>query len=417
MTGKKLARFAGAGLLALLIAVSAPGVFPAPAQASSLSQLQSQQQQLKDQQKQIAGDLAKLKNDKAQQVAYKNQLDAQIKNTQAQIDNLGSQVTALDSDIRDKEAQIASKQVSINTNYQKLKERLRALYLTGEASNLEVILNAKNIMDLADKTEILQVITEHDTDLINTLKSEMESVRTQKQQIEQNRAAVASAKSEYDQKQKDLQSLENQASQVIVKISSDQAQKQAESVQNAAQQKKLDQAVDDWFADYYRKQQEQQQQNRGGGGGGGSNVGGNSGGGGGYVSQGQFTWPVPSCTHLSRGFGDMSTGSFHKGVDIAGAGIYGAQIVAADSGRVIMAGWGNYGTGYGGYGNVVAIDHGGGYSTLYGHMSSVAVSTGQQVTKGQTIGAVGSTGDSTGPHCHFEIRVNGVAQNPMNWFG
>ena len=403
MTGKKLMRFLGAGALALLIVLSSPAVFPAPAQATSLSQLQKQQQQLKDQQKQIASDIEKLKNDKAQQVAYKNQLQAQINNTQGQIDNLSAQVNALNSDIRDKEAQIASKQVSINTNYQKLKERLRALYLTGEASNLEIILNAKNIMDLADKTEILQVITEHDTNLINTLKSEMESVQTQKQQIEQNRTAVASAKAEYDQKQNDLQSLENQASQVIAQISSDQAQKETESAQNAAQQKKLDKAIDDWFAAYYA---EQQKHNNGGGG-----------GSGGYVSKGNFTWPVPSCTRLSRGYGDTSTGSFHTGVDIAGSGIYGAPIVAADSGRVIMAGWGNYGTGYGGYGNVVAIDHGGGYSTLYGHMSSVAVSTGQQVTKGQVIGYVGSTGDSTGPHCHFEIRVNGVAQNPMNWFG
>ncbi len=401
MTGKKLTRLLTAGALALLVMFSAPAVFSAPAQATSLSQLQKQQKQLKDQQKQIAADITKLKNDKAQQVAYKSQLDAQIKNTQAQIDNLSAQIGALDGDIRDKEAKIASQQVSINTNYQKLKERLRALYLTGEASNLEIILNAKNIMDLADKTEILQVITEHDTNLIDTLKSEMESVQAQKQQIEQNRTAVASAKTEYDQKQDDLQSLENQASQVIAQISSDQSQKETEKAQNAAQQKKLDKAIDDWFAAYYASQHNQA-------GGGGS---------GGYVSKGSFTWPVPGYTRLSRGFGDMSMGSFHKGIDIAGGGIYGAKIVAADSGRVIMAGWGNYGTGYGGYGNVVAIDHGGGYSTLYGHMSSVSVSTGQQVQKGQTIGHVGSTGDSTGPHCHFEIRVNGVAKNPMSWFG
>ena len=255
-------------------------------------------------------------------------------------------------------------------------------------------------MDLADKAEILQVITEHDTNLINTLKTEMASVQAQKQQIEQNRTAAAAAKTEYDQKQSDLQSLENQTSAVIAQISSTEAAKQTEGAANIAQQKKIDQAIDDWFAAYYASQHS--------GGGGGS---------GGYVSKGNFTWPVPSCTHLSRGFGDTSMGSFHKGVDIASGGIYGAAIVAADSGRVIMAGWGNYGTGYGGYGNVVAIDHGGGYSSLYGHMSRVAVSTGQQVSKGQVIGYVGSTGDSTGPHCHFEIRVNGVAKNPMNWFG
>lgn len=400
MTGKKLTRLLCAGVLALALVFSAPAAFSAPAHAASLSQLQKQQQQLKNQQKQIAADIARLKNDKAQQVAYKNQLQAQINNTQSQIDNLSAQLQALDDDIRQREAEIAAKQVDINANYQKLKERLRALYLTGEASNIEIILNAKSVMDLADKAEILQVITEHDTNLINTLKTEMAGVQAQKQQIEQNRTAAAAAKTEYDQKQNDLESLENQTSAVIAQISSTEAAKQTESAENAAAQKKIDKAIDDWFAAYYASQHNN-----------------NGGGSGGYVSKGNFTWPVPSCTRLSRGFGDTSTGSFHKGVDIASAGIYGAAIVAADSGRVIMAGWGNYGSGYGGYGNVVAIDHGGGYSTLYGHMSRVAVSTGQQVTKGQVIGYVGSTGDSTGPHCHFEIRVNGVAKNPMNWFG
>ena len=126
-----------------------------------------------------------------------------------------------------------------------------------------------------------------------------------------------------------------------------------------------------------------------------------------YVG-GQFAWPVPGYTHISCGYS-----SDHKAIDINrtnGKSIDGAPIVAANSGKVVKAGWDNS------YGNYVMIDHGGGYSTLYAHASSLAVSTGQQVDRGQTIAYVGSTGDSTGPHLHLEVRVNGVRQNPMDWF-
>ena len=129
---------------------------------------------------------------------------------------------------------------------------------------------------------------------------------------------------------------------------------------------------------------------------------------------GSFTWPVPSCTYITSRFGlrihpIYKTEKYHSGLDV-GAG-YGATIVAADSGTVIRAG--NAGDGYG---NCVIIDHGNGYQTLYGHMSSVAVSEGQSVTKGDTIGYVGSTGLSTGPHCHFEVWSGGSRTDPEQFF-
>ena len=129
---------------------------------------------------------------------------------------------------------------------------------------------------------------------------------------------------------------------------------------------------------------------------------------------GSFTWPVPSCTYITSRFGlrihpVYGTEKYHSGLDV-GAG-YGAAIVAADSGTVIRAG--NSGDGYG---NCVIIDHGNGYQTLYGHMSSVTVSEGQTVTKGDTIGYVGSTGLSTGPHCHFEVWSGGSRTDPEQFF-
>lgn len=124
---------------------------------------------------------------------------------------------------------------------------------------------------------------------------------------------------------------------------------------------------------------------------------------------GSFIWPLPYTHNITSTFGTR-WGRLHGGLDIADGGVYGQSIVAADSGTVILAG--NQGDGYGNY---VIIDHGNGYKTLYGHMSSVAAYTGQQVAQGEVIGYVGSTGNSTGPHLHFEIRVNDVQTDPLGY--
>jgi murein DD-endopeptidase MepM/ murein hydrolase activator NlpD len=115
-------------------------------------------------------------------------------------------------------------------------------------------------------------------------------------------------------------------------------------------------------------------------------------------------WPIRG--PITSGFG-MRWGRMHSGIDIGGP--IGMPIHAAKSGTVITSSW------MGGYGNAVVISHGGGFSTLYGHQSRIAVHDGQSVSQGETIGYVGSTGNSTGPHLHFETRVNGTPQNPRNF--
>ena len=190
----------------------------------------------------------------------------------------------------------------------------------------------------------------------------------------------------------------------MTRITASVASVQEEQEKIAARKAAADKAVDDWLADYYAQQQAQQN---------GGSSGGGSTGSGGYVSTGNFTWPCPGFTRITTQFNEWTYGGYHHGTDIASTGgrsIYGAPIVAADSGRVIRAGWDNS------YGNCVYIDHGGGYVTRYAHASSLAVSYGQTVTKGQTIAYVGNTGDSFGAHLHFEVILNGVRQNPMNYF-
>ena len=126
-------------------------------------------------------------------------------------------------------------------------------------------------------------------------------------------------------------------------------------------------------------------------------------------SSGQFIWPLPYTHTLTSNF-EWRWGRMHWGIDISDGGVYGQPIIAADGGTVTFAG--NTG---GGYGNFVIIDHGNGYQTIYGHASKLAVTTGQSVAQGDTIAYVGSTGNSTGPHLHFEIVENGEKVDPLNF--
>ena len=121
---------------------------------------------------------------------------------------------------------------------------------------------------------------------------------------------------------------------------------------------------------------------------------------------GTMIWPVPICHNMSRGFS-----SGHRALDIANGPVTvrGKPAIAADGGKVIYAGW------YGGYGNMVKIQHSNGLITLYAHLQSIRVVMGQDVTQGQTVGLIGSTGNSTGPHLHFEVWRNGVRVNPLNY--
>ncbi len=125
---------------------------------------------------------------------------------------------------------------------------------------------------------------------------------------------------------------------------------------------------------------------------------------------GRFTWPLPGVNSISSYYG-MRWGRLHSGIDISCSGVYGRTIVAADAGTVTSVK-----NSPSGYGLHLIINHGNGYTTLYAHCSSILVSAGQTVSKGQAIAKVGNSGRSTGPHLHFEIRVNGSAKNPMNWF-
>lgn len=400
----KLWKRLGKPTLALALAVFVlQGAGGGEAIAASLTELQQEQAKLEQEQEENDAKLASLKADQSKQQEYKDALDAQMQNLQSQIDGLNTQINGLDASIEEKNTAIAEKQKNIDEDVETLKERLCAIYMMGDASTLEILLQSESVIDMAQKVELLNIITEHDTKLIAQLTADMESIADEKAEIESEKEQVAAARTELESKGSELAEVQAEAERVLEELNQSVASVQAESDRIAEEKAQASAEIDQWWKDYYA--QLAAQNNSSSGSSGGSSSG--SIGSGGYVSTGNFTWPVPGFTNISCGYS-----SGHKAIDISGGGrtIYGTPIVAADSGKVVTA------TYHYSYGNYVMIDHGGGYSTLYAHASSLAVSAGQTVTKGQTIAYVGSTGNSTGPHLHFEVRVNGNRQNPFNWF-
>ena len=240
----------------------------------------------------------------------------------------------------------------------------------------------------------------------------MEDISSEKEEIEGYKAQVLQNKKELDDKSLELSDLYEEGQAVMEELNADKTDVEERASALEGDLSEAEAAIDAWFEDYYAQQPAENggtSDDNGSGDSGSGNSGGSSGGGdpaGSECLPGRYQALLGS---LPIG-GD---GRNHQAIDIAGSGIYGQPIVAAASGTVSYAESGGWG---GGYGTWLIIDHGNGYSTVYAHCSALAVGWGESVSQGQIIGYVGSTGDSTGPHLHFEVREYGTKVNPLNFF-
>ena len=234
--------------------------------------------------------------------------------------------------------------------------------------------------------------------LIDELKSDLKVIEEKEREITKTKTEQEHERQSLEKNRADLQVLFDESEKLLGELQSEEKKAKDKIDQNDAQIKALDAQIKKYYEEQKRleeqRRKEAEAKNQP------------------YVPvnpvhNGKFIWPLPGYSKITSDFYDTADRShMHGAIDIAGAGVYGARIVASAPGTIIHAGW------YGGYGNCVIIDHGNGVSTRYGHMSTVAVSKGQKVSQGQTIGNVGSTGNSTGPHLHFEYRVNEKIHNP-----
>lgn len=350
---------------------------------------------------------------------YKEQIqlfDDQIAALEVEIENKNAEIDQLEDDIVQLEDDIAAKQVEIDDTFELFKTRMVALYQAGETSSLAMLLSSSSFGDFVTNIRLMQAVSQSDEQLVDKLK-------TQKAEQEETKAEVEVTKGEVEealaQVKEDEEAIILQREQKKVAQSGlETAYKESKTAQEdmealkaqyeddlasaLAEEQKVEDEIQAFYAEQARKQQEAQQAAQANGSSTSTNIP--------QVSAGDlsFRWPLPGYSYISSPYGSR-WGGFHTGIDISGGGVYGASIVSAEAGTVILA------ASHYSYGNYVIVDHGGGYSTLYAHMSSIACSVGDYVTKGQTIGYVGSTGNSTGPHLHFEVRINGASQNPQSY--
>ena len=260
-----------------------------------------------------------------------------------------------------------------------LGRRVRDIYINGQISYVDVLFGAKDFSDFLTRMDLLKRVIKQDYDLVHGILADRDAMRALKEELEKDRA--------------DQEQLENKAREARVALEDKVAQQQA-----LIEQMKYDKATIDRQQDESRAASERitRMLQRSGL----RNLP--------VQGSGAMIWPLAGS--ITSDFGWRThpiTGAqrFHSGIDIGGD--YGDPIYAAQAGTVEYAGW------ISGYGNAVIINHGGGISTLYGHCQSLEVSTGQSVAQGELIAECGSTGNSTGPHCHFEVRVNGEPVNPL----
>lgn len=379
-----------------------------PVEAASLSSLKDQQAQIQKELDQVNDKLDELESDIAQAEQYQNTLTQQISLNQQKMGVMDQQLTQLSSDLEESEAQlaqtvenIAAKETEIEDTTDQYKLRMRAMYMAGETSSLELLLEAESFGDLLTNIEMMKAISQHDTELLETLraqKTDLENQKTQAQRVQEDiktqQADISAQKQEMQALNQELEAAYAESESAMQDVELEKQQFEQNAAAKIAEQKEIEAEIQ---AEIKRLQEENEKKQQAANGGQPTTF-----------TDGRFIRPTNSGYYISSGYGSR-WGSFHSGIDITAGGCYGAPIYAAASGTVITA------SSHWSYGNYVVIDHGGGYSTLYAHASSLAVSKGQYVNQGDVIAYIGSTGQSTGPHLHFEVRVNGNTQNPSNW--
>ena len=376
---------------------------------------QSEIDALKKQRDKIAGEKAaqqaivdELEAQHASVLERKLALDERNSYTMEQIELNEQEIALYDRMIEEKAQEVEAALALEQQQLERYRSRVRAMEENGNLSFLSLVLNTGSLGELLTAIDDIGEIMESDRRLEEEYIAARENTERVKGEYEEYKAALEAKQTALRAEQTELQRHIDEATDLIAQLMADIEGNAEELARLQADQDATQREIDQMVAALEEQRRQEEAANNPGGG--------SSGGGGGSVTgTGSFGWPVPSCTYTTSKFGPRYhpvTGvyqSTHTGLDIGAA--YGATIVASDAGTVTCAGV------KGGYGSCVMIDHGNGYYTLYGHMSSISVSLGQSVSKGDTIGYVGDSGITTGPHLHFEIRVNGVCTDPAPWFG
>jgi murein DD-endopeptidase MepM/ murein hydrolase activator NlpD len=392
-------------IFALSLIFSVLGSLPAHAVSQSqIDALEDQKSDLRAKREEMQTNIDELKANQADVLEQKAALDEQNELNRQSIELINEQIDLYGKLIAEKADEVEKAKATEDAQLLEYRTHVRAMEENGKYTYWALIFKSKSFSDLLSNIDMIGEIMDADKRLYDQYTAARENTEKVKAEYEATLAQLQSKQEELKTEKEELESQIAAATQVILDLQSNIDEYTAAYNENAAAESTLQSQIDTLSAqlkaqeEAARKAAEAAKQTYTGTG---------------STATGSFVWPIPSSTYVTSGFGlrihpIFGTERYHNGIDISANS--GATIVAADSGTIAIATYSSS------YGNYVMIYHSNGTSTLYAHMSSIAVSVGDSVKQGQTIGYVGSTGWSTGPHCHFEIAVNGTRVNPLNYF-
>lgn len=415
--------------------ISIPMAIPTTVSAEdSISDLEQQLQQLEQENQKYQKILDDTKSDIAEKEEYKSALVSKVQVLDEKIAVTREKISSLNDDIKEKQDAYDKGLSEVEDQFDALANRLRILYMSGNATDLEIIFGAKDFSDLIDKMELVKSLANSDKELISEIQTKLDELSTKKKSLEADKKDLETQQASLKSDQDEFNKLISDNDEILKNLyaSNSEAQNSLESA--ALQSDEIEAKISEYYAAQKAAAERAAQASQSSSSSssspssssssGSSSSGSSSSGSSSVIvpSGSGFAWPTPGFVSLSSEWFEDREVYNHGGIDIAGAGIMGTPVVAAADGTVVATNsscthnWGkSYSCGCGGgYGNYVMISHAGGKMTVYGHLTSLTVSSGQSVSRGQVIGYVGSTGNSTGPHLHYECRLNGVRYNPMS---
>ena len=350
--------------------------------SNETTDLYSQSQQLQDQIDQANEELTQTQSELSDNLKEVEELDEKIKVSEAELEELNKQVEELKTSMNQIETELNEVTEKYEAQKEIFEKRVVALYETGEIDYLDILLNSNSLSEFISSYYVIAEITEADNDLLNDIADKKDKIALEKEKLENEKKELSTLVETQNRTSKILQNTKKIRENYISKLSDEEKAKQAQIDEMTKQYEEINKQILELAEQGLDTQ---------------------------YIG-GELAWPVPGYTKITSKYGmrvHPITGQYklHTGVDIGAP--MGANFIAANDGIVVKSEYNSA------YGRMVIIDHGGGISTLYAHGSEFLVEVGQTVKRGDAVLKVGSSGYSTGPHAHFEVRINGVVTDPM----
>ena len=349
---------------------------------TAVENLQNERNEIQSQMDEASGKLEGVQNDLSENLQQVQKLDERISESEQELDGLNKQITDLQSSINEVEANLQTAQTSYDSQKAVLDNYLVEVQESSDVEYLDVLLSSKNISEFLSSYFLISELASYEMDLLDDMQAKKDEIELSKATLEQDREQLATIKANQTKTATILENTKTVRENFISKLSD--------------QEKEIQSKIDEYNTRFEEINKEILELAQG-------SIAAE------YIG-GELAWPVPGYTRVTSKYGMRThpiTGVYklHTGVDIGAP--MGANFIAANDGVVTKASYNSA------YGNMVIIDHGGGVSTLYAHGSEILVQVGQTVKRGDPVLKVGSTGYSTGPHAHFEVRLNGVVTDPM----